>query len=60
MKKQVELYEASLASKRLNYEMTRLATCGKHLKEGFIHPYNHVPDALFRKVTKQSTINPYR
>lgn len=36
MKKQVELYEASLASKRLNYEMSRLATCGKHLREGLI------------------------
>ena len=36
MKKQVELYEASLASNRLNYEMTRLATCGKHLKEGLV------------------------
>ena len=36
MKKQVELYEASLASKRLNYEMSRLATCGKHLKEGLV------------------------
>ena len=36
MKKQVELYEASLASKRLNYEMTRLATCGKHIKEGLV------------------------
>ena len=36
MERQVELYEASLASKRLNYEMSRLATCGKHIREGTI------------------------
>jgi hypothetical protein len=36
MQRQVELYEASLASKRLNYEMSRLATCGKHIREGTI------------------------
>jgi hypothetical protein len=36
MQRQVELYEASLASKRLNYEMSRLATCSKHIREGNI------------------------
>ncbi len=36
LERQVELYEASLASKRLNYEMSRLATCGKHIREGTI------------------------
>ena len=36
MERQVEMYEASLASKRLNYEMSRLATCGKHIREGTI------------------------
>ena len=36
MERQVELYEASLASKRLNYEMSRLASCGKYIKEGII------------------------
>jgi hypothetical protein len=36
MKRQVEMYEASLASKRLNYEMSRLATCSKHIREGNI------------------------
>ena len=36
MERQVELYEASLASKRLNFEMSRLATCGKHIREGTI------------------------
>ena len=36
MERQVELYEASLASKRLNYELSRLATCGKHIREGTI------------------------
>ena len=36
MQRQVELYEASLASKRLNYEMSRLASCGKYIKEGII------------------------
>jgi len=36
MKKQVELYEQQLASNRLTYEMQRLATCGKHLKEGLV------------------------
>ena len=36
LERQVELYEASLASKRLNYEMSRLATCSKHIREGNI------------------------
>ena len=36
LERQVEMYEASLASKRLNYEMSRLATCGKHIREGTI------------------------
>ena len=36
MERQVELYEASLASKRLNYEMSRLASCGKYIREGTI------------------------
>ena len=36
MERQVELYEASLASKRLNYEMSRLATCSKHIRAGNI------------------------
>ena len=36
LERQVELYEASLASKRLNYEMSRLASCGKYIKEGII------------------------
>tara|TARA_Y100000593_G_scaffold69800_1_gene128163 strand:- start:392 stop:1072 length:681 start_codon:yes stop_codon:yes gene_type:complete len=36
MERQIEMYEASLASKRLNYEMSRLATCGKHIREGTI------------------------
>ena len=34
MEKQVKLYDASLASKRLNYEMSRLGTCAKYFKEG--------------------------
>ena len=33
MKKQNELYEASLAAKRLNYEMSRAKTCASNLKE---------------------------
>ena len=36
MERQVELYEASLASKRLNYEMSRLATCAKNIRLGNI------------------------
>jgi len=36
MQRQVEMYEASLASKRLNYEMSRLATCSKHIRAGNI------------------------
>ena len=36
MERQIEMYEASLASKRLNYEMSRLATCSKHIREGNI------------------------
>tara|TARA_R100001443_G_scaffold13226_3_gene23163 strand:- start:96 stop:773 length:678 start_codon:yes stop_codon:yes gene_type:complete len=36
LERQVELYEASLASKRLNYEMSRLASCGKYIREGTI------------------------
>ena len=36
MQKQVELYEASLAAKRLNYEFTRQKTCASSLKEGVI------------------------
>ena len=36
LERQVEMYEASLASKRLNYEMSRLATCSKHIREGNI------------------------
>jgi len=35
MKKQNELYEASLAAKRLNYEMSRAKTCADNLKHGF-------------------------
>ena len=35
MRKQVELYEASLASKRLNYEMSRAKTCADNLQNGF-------------------------
>jgi len=36
LERQVEMYEASLASKRLNYEMSRLATCSKHIRLGNI------------------------
>ena len=36
MERQVELYEASLASIRLNYERSRLATCSKHIRAGNI------------------------
>lgn len=36
MEKQVALYDASLAAKRLNYEMSRAATCAKHMKEGIV------------------------
>ena len=36
MKKQNELYEASLAAKRLNYEMSRAKTCADNYKNGFI------------------------
>jgi len=35
MQKQNELYEASLAAKRLNYEMSRAKTCADNLKNGF-------------------------
>ena len=35
MKKQNELYEASLAAKRLNYEMCRAKTCADNYKNGF-------------------------
>jgi len=35
MKMQNELYEASLAAKRLNYEMSRAKTCHDNLKLGF-------------------------
>ena len=35
MKKQNELYEASLAAKRLNYEMSRAKTCHQNLLDGF-------------------------
>ena len=35
MKKQNELYEASLAAKRLNYEMSRAKTCYQNLVDGF-------------------------
>ena len=35
MKSQNELYEASLAAKRLNYEMSRAKTCADNLKNGF-------------------------
>ena len=35
MKKQNELYEASLAAKRLNYEMSRAKTCADNYKNGF-------------------------
>ena len=35
MKKQNELYEASLAAKRLNYEMSRAKTCADNYKQGF-------------------------
>ena len=34
MKKQNELYEASLAAKRLNYEMSRAKTCVDNYKKG--------------------------
>ena len=35
MKKQNELYESSLAAKRLNYEMSRAKTCADNYKNGF-------------------------
>ena len=35
MKSQNELYEASLAAKRLNYEMSRAKTCADNLRQGF-------------------------
>ena len=35
MKKQNELYEASLAAKRLNYEMSRAKTCADNYIQGF-------------------------
>ena len=35
MIKQNELYEASLAAKRLNYEMSRAKTCADNYKNGF-------------------------
>ena len=35
MAKQNELYEASLAAKRLNYEMSRAKTCADNYKQGF-------------------------
>ena len=35
MKKQNELYEASLAAKRLNYEMSRAKPCADNYKQGF-------------------------
>ena len=34
MKKQNELYEASLAAKRLNFEMSRAKTCVDNYKNG--------------------------
>ena len=34
MKKQVELYEHSVEAKKLNYHLSRLATCAKNFKEG--------------------------
>ena len=34
-KKQIQLYEQSLADKRLNYEMGRLSACAKALREGY-------------------------
>ena len=36
LERQVEMYEASLASSRLTYELQRLATCGKRIREGTI------------------------
>ena len=36
MAKQNELYEASLAAKRLNYEMSRAKTCASLLKDGIV------------------------
>ena len=37
--KQVQLMEASLADKRLNYEIARLRNCGTLMKEGVMfHP----------------------
>ena len=35
MQKQNELYEASLAAKRLNFEMSRAKTCADNYKQGF-------------------------
>ena len=35
MKKQNDLYDASLAAKRLNYEMSRAKTCADNLRQGF-------------------------
>ena len=35
MKKQNELYDASLAAKRLNFEMSRAKTCHQNLLDGF-------------------------
>lgn len=35
MKKQNELYEATLANQRLTYEMSRAKTCADNLKNGF-------------------------
>ena len=35
MKKQNELYEASLAAKTVNYEMSRAKTCADNYKQGF-------------------------
>ena len=35
MEKQNQLYEASLAAKRLNYEMSRAKTCADNYKNGF-------------------------
>ena len=46
MKKQNELYEASLASKRLNYEMSRAKTCFDNLKLGF----RFKPDSVMGKL----------
>jgi hypothetical protein len=34
MKKQVELYEHSVEAKKLNYHLSRLATCAKHFNAG--------------------------